>query len=296
MYIFYINLLHQRGEKLKLINLIKLMRPWQWYKNLVVFIPMVFAGQLFNFDLWPITFGGFIFLCVISSISYILNDIVDIKKDRAHPDKRKRPIASGQVSVRQALVFATIWGLILLCWSYFMPFYFSLAALALFLSTSIYTLYLKNVMIVDIHIIALNFIVRTLAGAVLVNAVPSVWLFMIIFLLAIFWATGKRKFELSRFKHGRVERTAYTTQFLESIASLSAAMLLIAYILYTSIAHQGKLMLTIPIATFMVFRYLYFIQTNNETVQKSERIFLDKQMLAALALWFILIVLQIYSE
>jgi predicted neutral ceramidase superfamily lipid hydrolase len=148
-------------------------------------------------------------------------------------------------------------------------------------------------MLVDIHIIALNFIVRTLAGAFLVNAYPSAWLLIIIFLLAIFWAAGMRKFEL---RHSKKNGSHYSPEFLDNLANISAAMLLIAYILYTSIAHQGMLMLTIPIATFMVFRYLYFIQTNNVIVQKSERLFLDKQMLIALVVWFILIVLLIYRE
>jgi len=279
---------------LKLSTLVKLMRPWQWYKNLVVFIPLIFASQLFNAGLWPITVSGFIFLCLVSSVSYIMNDIMDRKKDRTHPDKRKRPIASGAISVNSALIFAALLGAALVVWSFFMPPMFNFWALSLFLLTSAYSLYFKKVALVDIHIIASNFVVRTLAGAVLINVYPSPWLLIIIFLLAIFWATGKRKFELSRYKKKKSQ--LYGPAFLSSLSNISAAMLLIAYILYTSIAHQGKLMLTIPIATFMVFRYLYFIQTDNETIQKSERIFLDKQMLAALALWFILIVLQIYSE
>jgi 4-hydroxybenzoate polyprenyltransferase len=218
---------------------------------------------------------------------------MDRKKDRAHPDKRKRPIASGAVSVKSALIFAALLGALLLVWSYFMPMAFNFWALSLFLLTSAYSLYFKRIALVDIHIVAANFVVRTLAGAVLINAYPSPWLLIIIFLLAIFWATGKRKFELSRYKSTYPK---YSSDFLSSLSNISAAMLLIAYILYTSTAHQGRLMITIPIATFMVFRYLFFIQTDNETVQKSERIFLDKQMLVALALWFILIVLQIYSE
>jgi len=279
---------------MRLKDIYRLMRPWQWYKNLVIFIPLIFASQLFNTSLWPIIMSGFIFLCLVSSVSYIINDVMDLKKDRMHPDKRKRPIASGAISVNSALAFAILLGIVLLAWSYFMPIEFNFWALSLFLLTGSYSLYLKKVALVDIHIIASNFVVRTLAGAVLINAYPSPWLVIIIFLLAIFWATGKRKFELSRYRKKKSQ--LYDAAFLSSLSNISAAMLLIAYILYTSIAHGGKLMLTIPIATFMVFRYLYFIQTDNETVQKSERIFLDKQMLAALTLWFILIVLQIYSE
>ncbi len=270
------------------------MRPWQWYKNLVVFIPIIFASQLFNISLWPITISGFAFLCLVSSVSYILNDIMDKKKDRTHPDKKKRPIASGAISVNSALIFAALLGIALVVWSFFMPPMFNFWALSLFMLTSAYSLYFKRIALVDIHIIASNFIVRTLAGAVLIDAYPSAWLLIIIFLLAIFWATGKRKFELSKYKDRKSH--LYSPGFLSSLSNISAAMLLIAYILYTSTAHQGKLMITIPIATFMVFRYLYFIQTDNETIQKSERIFMDKQMLIALALWLIIIVLQIYGE
>jgi len=267
------------------------MRPWQWYKNLVIFIPMVFADQLFNLSLWPIIFGGFIFLCLTSSLSYVINDITDIKRDRAHPDKRKRPLAAGEVSIKQALAFSTLLAIVLLAWSYFMPIYFSFSALALFLSTLVYSLYLKNIMIVDIHMVALNFIIRTLAGAILIDARPSLWLFIIIFLLAIFWAIGKRKAELDKIRKSRTGIYGfYTTEFLSSLANVSAAMLLIAYILYTSIVHEGKLMLTIPIATFMVFRYLYFIQTDHEAVKRPERIFLDKQMMVALVVWIVSIV------
>lgn len=283
------------------IYFLKLLRPGQWYKNLLIFIPLIFAGRLLERDLWPILIIGFIVLCLISSISYIINDIIDLEADKRHPKKRKRVLPSGKVKKREAAVIALLIALLVIALSYFTTFWFWILAAGLFISTQIYTLYLKNIPLVDIHVIALNFIIRTVSGAVLIKDTQvSPWLLIIIFLLALFWAVGKRKAEMGVLKsearrHKKVYRF-YTEELLISLTNILAAMLLIAYILFTTSTHEMRLMITIPIATFMVFRYLFFIYTNREEAQRSERIFLDPQMLGALMLWASVSVYVLYGN
>lgn len=278
--------------------LLRLMRPEQWYKNLLVFVPLIFAQKLLNLELWPVLILGFVILCFISSISYIINDVMDMEADKKHPKKRNRPLASGKVSKDEALLLAFILTLPVLFLSYFTNYLFWLLALGLFLTNQLYSLYLKNIPIIDVHLIALGFIIRTEAGNILINLPTSPWLLIIIFLLSLFWAVGKRKVELATLKSEAPKYKKvfkfYTEDILLSFTNVLAAMLLLAYIFFTSSTHGMVLMLTIPIATFMVFRYLYFIYTNKEEAQKSERIFLDPQMFIALVVWVLLSIYLLY--
>jgi len=276
-----------------------LIRPWQWYKNLVFFIPIVFSQSLLKFELWPIMVIGFAILCLVSSVSYIINDIIDTEADKAHPEKKKRPLPSGRVSSTHAYLLAAILAFFALYLSTFTPFAFSLLALALFLSTLLYTLYLKNIPLVDIHVIAINFILRTASGAFIIGVDVSPWLVIVIFLLALFLAIGKRKSEIEKFGRKNLKKPVfkfYTQEILNRLTDITATMLSMSYILYTSFTHNFRLMVTIPLATFLVFRYLYFIQSNSEVARKSELVFCDKQMLAGILIWIALSIVLLYTQ
>jgi 4-hydroxybenzoate polyprenyltransferase len=250
-----------------------------------------------NSSAWPLMLTGFAVLCLVSSISYTINDIVDRKEDRAHPEKRKRPIASGRISICEACALIIVLSITALYLSMLVPIIFSMFAAALFLSTLLYTFYLKNLALVDIHIVAVNFILRTVSGAVILNITISPWLIMVVFLLALFLAIGKRKSEIEKFGHENLKKVVfkfYTRDLLNRLTDITATMLLMSYILYTSFTHDFKLMFTIPLATFLVFRYLYFIQSNSEVARKSELVFRDKQMLTGIVIWIVLSILLLY--
>jgi 4-hydroxybenzoate polyprenyltransferase len=168
---------------------------------------------------------------------------------------------------------------------------------ALFLSNLLYNAILKNVPLVDIHVIAINFVIRVVSGAFIINLSISPWLIVVVFLLAIFLAVGKRKVEFEKFGQGRLKPVFrfYSSDLLNRLTDISAAMLLISYILFTAFTHESRLMLTIPLATFLVFRYLYFIHFKSEIAAKSERVFLDKQMLIGIVVWIVLSIAVIYS-
>lgn len=275
------------------------MRPQQWYKNLIVFVPLVFSGNLTNLQLWPIAILGFLALCLVSSISYIANDIIDAESDRRHPEKKNRPLPSGRVKTMEAIILALVLALASLLIFANTNILFALLATGLFVSTLAYSLYLKNKPIIDVHVIAFNYVIRALAGVVLIGAALSGWLVLTIFLLALFWALGKRKYEIVSLGAGARAHKAvygfYTPDMLTSLTDIVAAMLLMAYSLYTLSVGPSRMMLTIPLASFMIFRYIYLVHTNSPLIHKSERLFLDRQMLLGMAAWLSLVVIILYK-
>ncbi|MEK6816348.1 MAG: UbiA prenyltransferase family protein, partial [Nanoarchaeota archaeon] len=175
---------------------LSLIRISQWYKNLLIFLPLIFAGQMYNIESLLITFFGFASLCLISSASYIINDIIDRKKDQAHPEKRYRMIASGRIKpsagfIISILLLATGIGI-----ASNLTKNFLYASAALFLLTMLYTLYLKREPFADIITIAVNFVIRAVAGALAINVRISPWLILCTFFLSLLISIGKRKADL----------------------------------------------------------------------------------------------------
>src|SRR3989338_1399472 len=182
----------------KMKNYIRLLRIQQWYKNLLIYLPLIFGGQLFNIDsLLNITLG-FVSLCFISSANYIINDIVDLKNDKLHPEKSKRPLASGKIAIKEAIFFALLSLVFSLAIALNLPFYFLLSVITIFMLTQIYSLYLKNIIFVDIILIGINFVIRTISGFFIIDVPFSPWLIICPFFLSLFLSIGKRESE-SRF-------------------------------------------------------------------------------------------------
>ncbi len=276
------------------------IRVKQWYKNLVIFIPLIFAEKLFDFNSITTVIIGFVSLCLISSTNYILNDITDIKRDREHPEKKNRPVASGKISVKEALIITALLGAASLLIGAAVNSAFVLMPLTLFLLTQTYNLKIKEIPFADVHVIAVNFFIRTTAGSVALNVPISPWLGLTIFLLALFLGTGKRKTEMELLgenaaKH-KIVYKKYTKEMLTCMADITATLLIIAYSLYTFLKHPENydMMITIPFVTFIIFRYLYFIHSNNKIARKTELIFTDKQMMITIAIWLILSIIIIY--
>jgi 4-hydroxybenzoate polyprenyltransferase len=228
----------------------KLLRMQQWYKNFVIFLPLIFSNNLFEPILFLEVFLGFIALCFISSTNYIINDIIDVEKDKLHPRKKKRPIASGAVGKGFAVFMAVLLFVSSMIISFFLEPLFIAWPLTLFISTQIYSKWLKNIPIVDIHMIALNFIIRTTAGSVAIGVLTSPWLFLLAFLLALYLALGKRTSELATLgkKAPKFKKVFnfYTKELLESLTLIVVAALISAYSFYTFLARpDGYMMVTI---------------------------------------------------
>ncbi|MFH1789423.1 MAG: decaprenyl-phosphate phosphoribosyltransferase [Candidatus Altiarchaeota archaeon] len=269
---------------------IALMRLPQWYKNIVVFLALFFTNNMFNMPLLSKTILGFISLCFVSSAYYIVNDIHDAPQDRKHPEKKNRPIASGKISVPAAWTLSITLFAVSLASAYQLKPVFALFPAALYLINILYSYSLRKIALVDVHVISLNFLLKATAGAVLIDVPASVWLIASVYFIALFLAVSKRLGELMllgdeapKFKQ---VYEVYTRELLERMMLIIVSILLFTYIMYTFKAHEKPyMMLTIPFASFMIFRYMYFISVNHEAVRRAEYIFRDKQMLACFALW-----------
>ena len=274
-----------------MLNVLRLLRVEQWYKNLVIFLALFFTKNLFNPNLLEVTVLGFVSLCFISSSYYIINDILDAREDREHPEKKKRPIAAGSFGKGPALLLSLALMAASLCIAFSLSANFALFPIALLVSSLLYNFWLRKVAIVDVHIIAFNFLLRAVSGAVLISVYTSPWLVTTVFFMALFFAVGKRRSDLSVLKDALRHKDVYSVyneKLLDMMIIVITAVLLFTYNLYTFAVHENPypyMMLTIPFVSFMIFRYLYFISINHEIARKTHRVFLDGQMLAGLALW-----------
>ena len=252
----------------KILDVFNLFRIGQWYKNFLIFIPIFTAAKFFDQRLFWITVFGFFSISFISSATYIFNDIIDIKKDLLHPEKKNRPIASGKIKIRPAFIIA----LLLILSSFIIAIslkpLFILFPLAIFISTIIYTFYLKNIAIIDLYSIAFNHILRASAGAFLISVSLSSWFLLFIFLLSMFLATGKRKSDMSvlgnQAKNHKKVYNFYNKKFLDWLIIIFLTSMLVCYILYSFMAYDHQyFIITIPFATFLILRYLYFISISH---------------------------------
>jgi 4-hydroxybenzoate polyprenyltransferase len=272
------------------LGFLRLLRVEQWYKNLVVFFALFFTNNLFNPALLPLSVMGFFSLCLLSSSYYVLNDIRDAAADRRHPEKKGRPIASGEVSVASGYALSLVLFVLALAAAYPLHPEFAAYGLLLFSSGLAYNLGLKDVAFVDIHVIAVNFLIRAVAGAAAIQVPASPWLVTTVFFSALLLGVGKRRAELAllgadavRFKE---VYKVYTQQLLDMLLVIVSSILLFSYILYTFFVHSGgAMMVTIPFASFVVFRFLHFTLTNQRSARKAHYLLVDPQVLGCLVLW-----------
>ena len=279
-------------------ELIISMRPKQWYKNLILFVGIVFSHNLFSFSMWFAVISAFTIFCMLSGGNYVINDVLDIERDKKHPTKRKRPIASGKVKKSYAILFASILIILALSGSYLINSPFFVVSIVFFLLHNAYTLFLKHIILVDVLIISTNFVIRAIAGCVAISVLISPWLIICAFLLALFLALGKRRHELvllgEEAKTHRKILQDYSTEMLEQMICITSGALIISYSLYTFLADNIYMMLTIPFAVYGLFRYLFLVHAKNFGGE-TEMIFKDKGMLLSMILWAALVVLILYG-
>ncbi len=273
------------------------MRPKQWYKNLVIFIGIAFSLNLLNINLWLIIISAFFIFCLLSGSIYLINDVLDIEKDRKHPKKRERPLPSGKLKSYQAIIAATTFTLIALAGSYIINLPFFIISLAFFLLIMLYSLYLKNFIIVDIMIISTGFVMRAVAGALAISVIVSPWLIICAFLLALFLALGKRRHELfllgDKVNEHRQSLDSFSTEMLDQMIIITTSTLIMSYSLYTFFTGKLLMMVTIPFAFYGIFRYLFLIHSKNMGGEP-EMIFKDKGMVLSIVLWALVVFLVLY--
>jgi len=290
---------------------LKLLRVEQWVKNLFVFLPLFFSGNITNHDLFiKSIFAFFIFSFAASSI-YIINDYSDIDSDRKHPEKKNRPLASGAISKTTALVFliglliADI-ALILFCQEYFSQnlWKFSTIIIAYFLMNLAYTFKLKHVAIIDVSIIAIGFVLRVLAGGYITGIYISQWAILLTFVLALVLAIGKRRGELINAQISGKTRKAldgYNVQFADIALSISCTLAIVCYLMFTLSPEVQKrfhprVFYTVFFVVFAFLRYLQQTLVYNKTESPTKIIYKDRYIQITLILWVIVFLLQIYFK
>ncbi|MEK6975985.1 MAG: UbiA prenyltransferase family protein [Candidatus Thermoplasmatota archaeon] len=275
--------------------LLSLMRPRQWYKNLVVFIPLLFSGNASSTALWAPILVCFAAFCALSSSVYAANDVVDADRDRLHPRKKERPIASGKVSPATGGALSLLLALAALAALWW------LGPLALVLGTAylllqvLYNGLLKRLVLWDALAIAVGFVVRALAGSAAIDVPSTEWLIVCTFLFALYLAFAKRRHELllaqddPRALESRPILGAYTVPFIEQSMQTSATLLLMAYSLYTFFGTDSWMMFTIPFAIYGVFRFSWLVH-RRDLGDEAEMVFRDRATLANAILWLATIV------
>jgi 4-hydroxybenzoate polyprenyltransferase len=265
------------------------LRPAQWTKNLLLFAGLVFAAQIGDPARWAAAVVAFAAYCAASSAAYLLNDVRDADADRAHPLKRRRPLARAELSLHAALVLGlALAGGALAAAAALGPG--SLACLVTFLALqAAYTLRLKHVVLVDVLAIAGLFVLRAAAGAIAIDVRISPWLLVCTGLLALFLALGKRRGELvlvgAAATPGRPVLEGYTLALLDQLTAAVAAATIGAYAVYTVTAHSPALVATVPLVVFGVFRYLLLLHRRGLGEEPERVLVTDAPILVAVALW-----------
>jgi len=279
------------------------MRPRQWVKNIFVFAPLVFDVKLFNLRYLAQTVAGFVLLCLISGTVYIINDLVDIEKDRQHPKKRKRPLASGQVGASAVTIAAILIPLVALPAGFLLAPGFGAILTGYLLLQIAYSFWLKNVVIIDVMVIAAGFLLRVAAGVPLVDAERfSPWLYVCMTLLALLIGFGKRRQELVLLKENanahRASLQEYNLSLLDHIISIVTASTLVAYAFYTfsapNLPSNYTMMLTIPFVLYGIFRLLYLIHVKEMGGAPEEIALSDRPLQVTFLLWGLSVVVVVY--
>jgi len=307
----------------QLYQILKLLRPRQWVKNIFLFAAIIFGGQLFDANhLIDVTLG-FIAFCLLASSAYIINDLKDVEKDRLHPFKKGRPIASGKVSVLQAVIlFIVLVTTSLVLAASIEELFFLIAVFYIILQIT-YSYFLKSIAIFDILVIALGYILRVLAGEVITGYHISAWLLLTTVSLSLFLAVAKRRSELTllqgydakKIQAIRSSLSHYSENLLNAFSTMFATCTFIFYSFFTFLEDpagikiqislllpdflpyylQRKwLMITILPVIYGLMRYMQDIYEKNEGESPEKVILADRQLLASVIIWGFLVVFIIY--
>jgi len=273
-------------------NYFLLTRPFQWVKNVVIFIPLIFAKKLFELDAFVLSSIAFVSFILASSIIYIFNDICDLEKDKKHPIKKNRPLANNSLKKKDAYLLIILLGLLLLV---LLKFNISILGIIIFffILNIFYSLYFKNVVIIDLLIVSLSYVTRVLAGSIIINVALSAWLLICVFSTSLFLISFKRLAEIKMSgSKGRQILKKYNTEILLKIIDVSAICSIVFYSLYTVFVN-ANLIYTIPLIFLGFFRYYYLYYTAKIFEESPVKIiFCDKPILILLILWLIIVLIN----
>ncbi|HOD95821.1 MAG TPA: decaprenyl-phosphate phosphoribosyltransferase [Candidatus Hydrogenedentes bacterium] len=283
---------------------IRLLRVYQWTKNALVLMPLVFAQQLLNPEAAVRSLLATVAFCLASSATYIVNDLRDRESDRNHPTKRMRPLASDAVAPVPASLFSAALLVLSLALAFHLNWAFLLSLLTYLALTASYSFFLKDLFIVDVIAVALGFVVRAIAGAVVIDVVFSNWLIVCTLFLALFLGLGKRRGEIALLEEDAADHREvlhhYSIDFIDKMLIVVAGGAMITFTIYTcspevvSRIGTDKLYMTLPFVIYGLARYLWLVE-QNETGDPSQVLLKDLPTCVAVLLWAITCALIIYS-
>jgi 4-hydroxybenzoate polyprenyltransferase len=284
--------------------LLKTMRPRQWIKNGFIFFGLIFDKQLFMLEPFLRAVAGFFLFSLISSAVYLFNDVSDAEGDRNHPEKKFRPIASGQLPVRMALGTAVLLTVIVIPLAYLLSPIFALIVTSYLIINLLYSRWLKHIPILDVLVLSSGFVLRVAAGVALILPVErfSPWLYMITVLFSLYIVLGKRRAELNLLAKGasahRRVFDGYTIPLLDQYITIVSGTTIVAYSLYTFFApnlpENHTMMLTIPFVVYGIFRYLQLIQVGHTAGAPDEVALKDRPLQATVLLWGLAVIAIFY--
>lgn len=303
-------------KKEKIFILLRALRVNQWIKNLVIFTAIIFSGKLFDGNLLSKSLFAFFIFCLLSSTSYVLNDIIDYPYDKKHPLKKFRPIASGQINIQEATFIVFILTMVSLIISLFFSIPFFFLSLIFILLHFFYSLYLKRQPVTDIFTISFSFMFRAFAGEVATGYHIPIWLLLTIFFGSLFMASVKRHAELSvAGKEARPSLYRYNERFLDFLTYTFGTATIIAYATYTyveklpqfsgifsSVVNQFYpgfearkwMMVTIPLIVYGISRYAQLLYEKTEGERPEKIITTDIPLVFTISLWGIIVIALIY--
>lgn len=282
------------------------MRIPQWIKNLILFAGILFGKRITDKSAVITVILSFFLFSIIASCQYVINDYLDKEEDAKHPEKKKRPIASGAIEGSIALAITLIILPLALVASYMLKPSFAFIVLFYLLFNIVYSKYLKHLVILDVMSISIGFVLRAIAGAIVIDVAFSSWLLLCTFMLSLFWGFSKRRGELDLLegnagKHRKI-LNEYSTSFLDLMMSIVATMTLMSYVMYTisasTIQNLGtdKMIYTVPIVVYAIFRSLYIIYIKNMGHNPTKAILTDRSVLASGFLWLAVVFLVMYAK
>lgn len=273
-----------------IFDYIKLLRPKQWTKNLILFAPILFSGRLFEYEILLETVFGFIIFCMISSSVYILNDILDVERDRVHHKKKNRPIASGKVSISVATILFVVVLLMSLVLGYLLNTNYFCLIILYFVINMLYVFRFKHIVILDVITLSTVFLLRAIAGSALIETSISSYLLLAVILLALFLALNKRRSEKIFMEENNVETreilNEYSVSMIDKMLAIITPATLMAYILFAlDDKHSPQFVFTTFFVVYGLFRYI-FIADKTDLAESPEYALLhDKPLLINILLW-----------
>lgn len=302
--------------KNKLFIYFRAFRVNQWIKNLVVFTAIIFSGKLFEPNLLIQSFFAFITFCLLSSTSYVLNDIIDYPYDKKHKIKRYRPIASGEISLPEATFIVFVFTLVSLIFALFFSVQLFLLGVLFIILHFSYSLYLKKYPAIDVFTISFSFMIRTFAGEVVTGFHIPIWLTLTIFFISLFMASVKRHAEMVT--HGGETRESlylYKEHFLDFMTQTFATSTIIAYSTYTYVEQPPRvttifsvalsrifpgfearkwMMITVPLVVYGISRYAQLLYERSEGERPERLITTDIPLITTIVLWGVIVIGLIY--